>query len=128
MQTHMVMINESDGYIPIEEKLRKLSRKKNISVSAILDCCRNNIESKSQVDMNKPDCGQLSILFGCKSGSVSTIANGVSKFTRDYIEHFENPQIQARPFPNIAILGFKPISLYGEHVNNTAKCYRIYES
>ena len=47
MLTNMVMINDSDGTIPIEEKLRKLSRKSNLSVSAILDCCRNEIEAKS---------------------------------------------------------------------------------
>jgi hypothetical protein len=57
MLTHMVCISDGDGYIPIEEKLRKLSRKSNLSVSAILDCCRNEIEAKARASMEKPDFG-----------------------------------------------------------------------
>lgn len=88
--THIVCINEGDGFIPIEEKLRKLSRKSNLSVSAILDCCRNEIESKSRQSKEKPDYGQLSILFGCKQGRISTISDGRSLLTKAYIEHFES--------------------------------------
>jgi hypothetical protein len=43
MSTHMVMINEADGYFPIEDELKKLSRKSNISVASVLDCCRITI-------------------------------------------------------------------------------------
>ena len=126
--TNMVMIDEGEGYVPIEEMLRKLSRKSNFSVSAILDCCRNEISAKSKVEKVKPDFGQLSIIFGCKQGRISTITDGRSILTKAFIDHFEDPQIQGRPFPNIALLGFAPIASYAEHVNNTSKCYRIYEA
>lgn len=56
MLTNMVMKEDDNGwYIPIEEMLRKLSLGRNVSISAILDCCRNTIEAKSQQDKTIPD-------------------------------------------------------------------------
>ena len=57
MLTHMVMISEQEGFIPIEEKLRKLSIKANVIVISILDCCRNSIESKAKIESSLPDYG-----------------------------------------------------------------------
>jgi hypothetical protein len=53
----MVMIADGEGFIPIEEKLRKLSIKSNVIVIGILDCCRNTISSKSKASKNLPDFG-----------------------------------------------------------------------
>jgi hypothetical protein len=53
----MVMISEQEGFIPIEEKLRRLSIKANVIVISILDCCRNSIESKAKIESSLPDYG-----------------------------------------------------------------------
>ena len=127
MLTHMVMIDSGEGYIPIEEKLRKLSTKSNVVVIAVLDCCRNTIESKSKVKTNQPDFGQLSLVFSCKAGRISIIKEGRSLFSKAFIEYFELPENQNKPYPNIAFIGFDALTRGGEHVNNMSKMVLFYE-
>jgi hypothetical protein len=91
MLTNMVMIEETDGFIPIEEKLRKLSVKPNVIVIGVFDGCRNTIKAKSKTRQNLPDFGQLSILFACKAGGISLIKGDRSVFTQKFIEYFSKP-------------------------------------
>jgi hypothetical protein len=57
MLTYMVMLTEDDGYLAIEEKLRRLSRKSNVVVIVWLDSCRTIVNTKSKVENKVVDFG-----------------------------------------------------------------------
>ena len=80
----------------IEERLRSLSKRKNVHVIAFLDCCRQYLPYKEgeQEEMSKGSTGRsgtIAIAFACTLDKKSAVDQdkGSSAWTNGLVSHME---------------------------------------